>query len=73
MDLPPFMSKWQDGLLNPGSDQSLLASLGCWRSHLGASLQVWWLRLGASIAGATGSSPGWGTKIPPAMGSGQNK
>ena len=35
MDLPPFMSKWQEGLLNPDGDQSLLASLGPWRSRLG--------------------------------------
>ena len=30
----------------------------------GASLAVQWLRLPASTAGATGSTPGWGTKIP---------
>ena len=34
---------------------------------------VQWLALGASTAGGTGSSPGWGTKIPQAMWHGQKK
>ena len=40
---------------------------------LGTFLVVQWLRLHASTAGGMGSIPGWGTKIPQAMGWGQNK
>ena len=36
------------------------------------SLVVQWLRLCTSKAGATGSIPGWGTKIPHATWHGQN-
>ena len=39
----------------------------------GTSLVVQWLRLHASNAGGTGSIPGWGTKIPHALWSGQKK
>ena len=35
--------------------------------NLGNSLVVQWLGLSASTAGAPGSIPGWGTKIPQAM------
>ena len=34
--------------------------------ELGTSLVVQWLRLHTPNAGATGSIPGWGTKIPQA-------
>ena len=34
----------------------------------GTSLAVWWLRLRAPSVGGTGLIPGWGTKIPNAMG-----
>ena len=37
------------------------------------SLVVQWLGLSAATAGGTGSSPGWGTKIPYAPWSGQKK
>ena len=36
----------------------------------GTSLAVQWLGLRASSAGGTGAIPGWGTKIPHAMGRG---
>ena len=39
----------------------------------GTSLVVQWLRLSASTAEGMGSIPGWGTKIPCAVGYGQKK
>ena len=40
---------------------------------MGTSLAVQWLGLRASTAGDTGSTPGWGTKIPHAVRRSQNK
>ena len=39
--------------------------------NLGTSLAIQWLRFLASIAGVTGSSHGWGTKIPHTVQRGQ--
>ena len=41
------------------------------RFPLWISLVAQWLRLHASFAGGTGLIPGWGTKIPHAVGQGQ--
>ena len=41
--------------------------------RIGTSLVVQWLRLHTSTAGGVGSIPGWGTKIPHAMGRSQKK
>ena len=38
------------------------------KSDIGTSLAVHWLRLHVPNAGYTGLIPGWGTKIPHAMG-----
>ena len=43
------------------------------KNPVGNSLAVQWLGLRASIAGATDSIPGWGTKMPHAMQHGQKK